>query len=130
MATFPIPPTFASPVLINEETGEHQFNPIWMRWFLDAAQFFGSGATGEGLTVKQVNPQLVTPNIGTATGTSLTVTGRLVGGDINALVGATNALVDGAALGIATINNAPFGGNPSKWIPIVDNGVTRYIPAW
>jgi hypothetical protein len=26
--------------------------------------------------------------------------------------------------------NAPAAGNPTKWIPIDDNGTTRYIPAW
>lgn len=24
----------------------------------------------------------------------------------------------------------PTAGNPSKWIPVNDNGTTRYIPAW
>lgn len=29
-----------------------------------------------------------------------------------------------------TISNAPTVGNPTKWIKINDNGVSRYIPAW
>lgn len=39
----------------------------------------------------------------------------------------------GKALGLpgaGTITNAPAAGNPTKWIPINDNGTTRYIPAW
>ena len=34
----------------------------------------------------------------------------------------------GAATG--TLTNAPTAGNPTKWIPIDDNGTTRHIPAW
>lgn len=42
----------------------------------------------------------------------------------------TVALTNGAAAGAGTITNAPASGNPTKWIPINDNGTTRYIPAW
>ena len=37
---------------------------------------------------------------------------------------------DGAAAAAGTLLNAPSAGNPTKWIPIDDNGTTRYIPAW
>lgn len=37
---------------------------------------------------------------------------------------------NGAAAGAGTITNAPAAGNPTKWVPIDDNGTTRYIPAW
>jgi len=40
------------------------------------------------------------------------------------------ALTDGAAAAGGTLLNAPAAGNPTKWIPINDNGTTRYIPAW
>lgn len=40
------------------------------------------------------------------------------------------ALTNGAAAQTATLTNAPAAGNPTKWIPINDNGTTRYIPAW
>lgn len=40
------------------------------------------------------------------------------------------ALPDGAAAASATLTNAPTAGNPTKWVPINDNGTTRYIPAW
>jgi len=42
----------------------------------------------------------------------------------------TVALTNGAAAGAGTITNAPSAGNPTKWIPIDDNGTTRYIPCW
>jgi hypothetical protein len=37
---------------------------------------------------------------------------------------------NGAAAASGTLTNAPAAGNPTKWIPIDDNGTTRYIPAW
>lgn len=39
-------------------------------------------------------------------------------------------LANGAGVGLGTMTNAPTAGDPSKWIPINDNGTTRYIPAW
>lgn len=36
----------------------------------------------------------------------------------------------GAAASLGTLTNAPAAGNPTKWIPVDDNGTTRYIPAW
>ncbi len=40
------------------------------------------------------------------------------------------ALTNGAAAQAGTLLNGPTAGNPTKWIPINDNGTTRYIPAW
>jgi hypothetical protein len=40
------------------------------------------------------------------------------------------ALTNGAGASAGTLTNAPAAGNPTKWIPINDNGTTRYIPAW
>jgi hypothetical protein len=40
------------------------------------------------------------------------------------------ALTNGAAAAAGTLLNAPAAGNPTKWVPINDNGTTRYIPAW
>jgi hypothetical protein len=42
----------------------------------------------------------------------------------------TVALTNGAAAQVGTLNNSPAAGNPTKWIPINDNGTTRYIPCW
>ncbi len=42
----------------------------------------------------------------------------------------TTALTNNAAAQIATLTNGPTAGNPTKWIPINDNGTTRNIPAW
>lgn len=35
MATIQPPPTYALPVLTDEATGRSQFNPIWLKWFVD-----------------------------------------------------------------------------------------------
>lgn len=44
---------------------------------------------------------------------------------------ATNiALTNNAAAAAGTLTNAPVAGNPTKWIPINDNGTIRNIPAW
>lgn len=46
------------------------------------------------------------------------------------LIQTTSALTNGAAGATGTLTNAPAAGNPTKWIPINDNGTTRYIPSW
>lgn len=46
------------------------------------------------------------------------------------LLATSAALTNGAAAQIATMTNGPTAGNPTKWVPINDNGTTRYIPAW
>ena len=46
------------------------------------------------------------------------------------LITTNTALTNGAAAQSGTLTNAPAAGNPTKWIPINDNGTTRYIPAW
>ena len=40
------------------------------------------------------------------------------------------ALADGVGAQTATLTNAPAATNPTKWIPIDDNGIRRHIPAW
>jgi len=46
------------------------------------------------------------------------------------LLATSVALTNGAGASAGTLTNAPAVGNPTKWIPISDNGTTRYIPAW
>lgn len=40
------------------------------------------------------------------------------------------ALTNGAGSSAGTLTNAPAVGNPTKWMPVNDNGTTRYVPAW
>ncbi len=44
---FQPPPTWALPILVNEQTKVAQFNPIWLKWFVDLAHVL-SGAGGGG----------------------------------------------------------------------------------
>lgn len=46
------------------------------------------------------------------------------------LLSSSVALTNGSGAAAGTLTNAPAAGNPTKWIPINDNGTTRYIPAW
>ena len=46
------------------------------------------------------------------------------------LIRSRTTLSNGAGAAAGTLTNAPVAGNPTKWIPINDNGTTRYIPAW
>ncbi len=58
------------------------------------------------------------------TGAGLITTGSAV------LMASSVALTNGAAAAAGTLANAPTAGNPTKWVPINDNGTTRYIPCW
>jgi hypothetical protein len=55
--------------------------------------------------------------------------GVVIHGDAT-LIHTTTALTNGAGASTATFTNAPAAGNPTKWIPIDDNGTTRYVPAF
>jgi hypothetical protein len=46
------------------------------------------------------------------------------------LIASKTTLTNGASTQSGTLTNAPLAGNPTKWIPIDDNGTTRYIPCW
>ncbi len=48
MSTFQPPPTWALPVLVDEQTKVSQFNPIWLKWFVDLAQVLSSFGGGSG----------------------------------------------------------------------------------
>lgn len=68
-------------------------------------------------------------NGGVTTGTFAFDTGLLTTGSTT-LHATSVALTNGAGSSVGTLTNAPAVGNPTKWIPINDNGTTRYIPAW
>jgi len=56
MATgnFPVPPTYAPPFIQDPATQGYVVNPLWLSWFLQAAQFF-SDAGGSGGTIAHNN---------------------------------------------------------------------------
>lgn len=61
-------------------------------------------------------------NTGVVTADLTNNTGRLVDSSVN--------LTNGAGANVGTLTNSPVTGDPTKWVPIDDNGTTRYIPAW
>lgn len=46
------------------------------------------------------------------------------------LIRSSETLNDGAGGATGTLTNAPAAGDPTKWVPIDDNGTTLYLPAW
>lgn len=46
MATFPPPPTYAEPVIVDDKTGKAGFSPIWLNWFLAFAKLLEDAASG------------------------------------------------------------------------------------
>lgn len=86
-------------------------------------------------TIDVLVPPLVIGTLGEQNATNAKITGGIITAQIKnnqttALIESTVALVDGAAAATGTITNAPSAGNPTKWVPIIDDGVVRYIPAW
>lgn len=59
---------------------------------------------------------------------------RFTGGGVThastTLITTTVSLANNAGGSTGTLTNAPASGNPTKWIAINDNGVTRRIPTW
>lgn len=49
---FSPPPTYTDPVIINETTKRMQFNPLWLKWFLDIAYFVSQSGGGTGGAVQ------------------------------------------------------------------------------
>lgn len=68
-------------------------------------------------------------NIGNST-LSINISSTAISHNSTTLWTTTVALSNGAGAGAGTLANAPAAGNPTKWVPINDNGTTRYIPAW
>ena len=60
-----------------------------------------------------------------------TLTGGLnVGLNGGSFLNTTTDMYDWSSTYVGTLANAPYPGNPTKWIPISDNGVVRIIPTW
>lgn len=73
-----------------------------------------SDETGTGAAVFANAPALIAP---TVSGTGL-------------LHSSTTNLTNGAGAALGTLVNAPVVGPPTKWVPVNDNGTTRYVPMW
>lgn len=91
-----------------------------------------SSGTGLGMRLQAGSDALnalAVRNAAAAISFSVTGAGLITTGSAT-LMASSVALTNGAAASAGTLLNAPAAGNPTKWIPINDNGTTRYIPAW
>ena len=61
---------------------------------------------------------------------ALDVLGAIHSGLAAELIGTSVALTAGGTANVPTLTAGPVTGNPTKWLPINDNGTTRYVPAW
>lgn len=78
-------------------------------------------ASGGGVT-------LPAGNLAVSAG-SITASGSITTGALT-LHTTSATLTAGATGNSPTLATGPFGGEPDKWISIVDNGTTRWIPTW
>lgn len=96
MATaFPTPPTFANPVVVNPSTGENQFNPIWLQWFLVLASFLSGSSQGR---IRDIIPVTAPGTYNPSNGTNNVLAflwGAGGGGGNSAVTGASQASVGG-----------------------------------
>lgn len=90
------------------------------------------GTTGTGALVFASSPTLSGSAVvsGTLTVSGTVGAASLRSSEAGALVRSGVSLSDGAAAQVGTLTNAPSAGDPTKWIPIIDNGITRYVPTW
>lgn len=101
---------------------------------LGAATTITLGATTGTLTLR--NATIAHPNAAAFTVGADPGGGNLVriGGALTVnsatMIATKTAFTNGAAAQVGTLTNAPAAGDPTKWIPVDDNGTTRYIPAW
>ncbi|MCC3246655.1 hypothetical protein LG047_15240 [Methylocystis sp. WRRC1] len=111
-------------------------NTAGVDWTLTGSQGTGTGAGGK--IIFKVAPAGLTGSAQNALADALTINAdksvvfasNITIGDAAALIKSSVAMNNGAAAQTGTLTNAPAAGNPTKWIPINDNGTTRYIPAW
>ena len=91
----------------------------------------GTEAAGTG-TVRNIQLVAGSNSVDLTVGASnlLTLNGGLKTTGATFALQTATTLTDNAAAQVATMTNGPAAGNPTKWIAINDNGVTRYIPAW
>jgi hypothetical protein len=108
-------------------------------WIMNLASQDGGLGLGTSVTIDP-NTVLIAGLAGanfvtfgpTANGNNFTMNApngmQIIGDTVLAHTG--TAWGNGAAAAAGTLNNAPAAGNPTKWIPVDDNGTTRFIPAW
>ncbi len=101
--------------------------------FIDNPATTGAGGIAQysGLYVATQNPAgagSTNYNIFSEAGVNYFTDGVTIGS--TTLIKSTVNLANGAGALIGTLTNSPATGNPTKWVPVDDNGTTRYCPLW
>jgi hypothetical protein len=105
----------------------------------DAAETFGASAQGTlwrfsttpigSTTIAEA--MRIHPSGGVSIGTTTDAgLGMIRTNSASFMIRTSTSYTNGAGVGGGTLTNAPAAGNPTKWIPVDDNGTTRYVPAW
>lgn len=89
----------------------------------------GTGAFAAGIGLDVTANLLNVRNVTLAADAAVLASGYFVSAAAF-MVRSTIAWTNGAAAALGTLANAPAAGNPTKWIPVDDNGTTRFVPAW
>jgi hypothetical protein len=87
---------------------------------------FGTGNSGTGTTISsgKIGIGIKAPNF------KFDVAGSLGCSEATAILHNSTTVTGGGTGNIPTLTAGPVTGNPTKWLPYDDNGVTRYIPSW
>lgn len=109
MAQFEPPPTYAPVIIFPDNVPLERaiklakFNPIWLKWFIDVAQFFNaSGGTAGSGVVTSGGPNQV--GIYGAAGTTITGSDRLPAANFPQLTGDVTTAAGALATTLATVN--------------------------
>lgn len=87
----------------------------------------GATARSDRLTLDQDGSFIVGTDPG---GANLLRVGGALTVSSTTMIATKTSFTNGAGAFTGTLTNSPATGNPTKWIPVDDNGTTRLIPAW
>ena len=123
--TFQPPPTYALPILVNPQTQEMVFNPIWLRWFLDLVKNLGTAGAGSGTVIS------VTAGAGLSGGTIQTSGTIAFTGPVNLATQVSGILANTHLTRVsATITTAKLTGGGANGSMTFTNGLlTAQTPA-
>jgi hypothetical protein len=108
---------------LDSATAEISFlgNPVFQADTVTNHYRFGALTSGNTTFLDaQDTPQIIV--LHAANGVHTTEAAFLIHTDVS--------LTNNAGAALGTLTNAPFAGDPSKWIAIDDFGTTRYFPVW
>lgn len=131
MADFQPPPTYALPILVDENTGKAIFNPIWLNWFLQLSQHLGPSGAG---SVSSVAVSGGTTGLTTA-GSPITTAGTItLGGTLVVANGGTGRTTGTTAYALLAAGTTPTGVQQSLAVgattEILVGGGAAALPVW